>query len=88
MTARLAAVSDGDESDVVGGDIVGDLVQQLMGDQIGLWHRYRLETDLEAMMVPGHPLSRTFAPHPRFYEYYGVDGFKLHGPASELGQDQ
>lgn len=73
LTTRLAAAAL-DSTAPPDAEVLADLVVQSLGDQESLWQRFRLETDLEAMMVPGHPLSRPFAPHPRFFEYYGVAG--------------
>lgn len=71
LMTRLAALDSAAPPDA---EVLADLVGQSLGDQASPWQRFRLETDLEAMMVPGHPLSRPFVPHPRFFEYYGVAG--------------
>lgn len=74
LTAKLAAAAPLGDLSTLDAEAVGNLVEQSLGDQVSLWDRFRLATDLESMMVPGHPLSRPFTPHPRFFEYYGVGG--------------
>lgn len=51
-------------------EVVLDMIDRAMGQDDDLWRRYVLEQNLEAMTIPGTPLSRPFRPHPRFYEYY------------------
>lgn len=52
--------------------IILDMIDRALGQEDDLWRRHVLEQDLEAMTVPGTPLSRPFRPHPRFYDLYPV----------------
>lgn len=52
--------------------VVLDMIDRAMGQDDDLWRRYVLEQDLDAMTVPGTPLSRPFRPHPQFYDLYLV----------------
>lgn len=52
--------------------IILDMIDRALGQEDYLWRRHVLEQDLEAMTVPGTPLSRPFRPHPRFYDLYPV----------------
>ena len=79
MVAQLVAHAERQSSGPISAKSVVHMMDQSLNGDADLWYAYRLEQDLVAMTTPGNALSRPFQPHPRFYEYFGVQDGADHG---------
>ena len=87
LVTQLVTHAEGQPSSPISPKAMVSMMDQAMNGDADLWRDYVLEQDLVAMTVPGNPLSRPFHPHPRFYDYYGIEdgAHRTHAAGGEEG---